>query len=67
MDAIWSLIRSESLGQGGPCALNLGGVQGIDDAAWPHTSDAVPVLLDIGVDGGERVRDHLNIGEASVH
>jgi hypothetical protein len=66
VNAIWTLIRSESLGQSGSCALNFGSVQGIDGASRPHTSDAVPVFLNIAVDGGERVRDHLNIGEASV-
>src|SRR5687768_6110766 len=52
---------------GSPCALNVGGVQGINDTAWWRTSDAVPVLSDIGVDECGRIHDRLNVGEASAH
>lgn len=67
MYTIGPLVRSESFRQGSPCALNVGGVQSINDTAWWRTSDAVPAPSDIGVDECGRVHDHLNVGEASAH
>jgi hypothetical protein len=67
VDAIWSLIGPESLGQGRPCAFGLGRVQAIGDATCEVAAKAVPILLDVRIDDTEGILDHLNIGEASVH
>jgi hypothetical protein len=67
VDAIRSLIRSQTLGQSSPDALDLGDLQRGSAPAGPGALDALLVVLEVGVAEGLGVCRDPNIGEAGLH